>query len=71
MNRSAERVNSVMFAARDKLRQAVQSISADVQSRQYAQENRNQGYFGVFDPKKSSENIALSCGNHCVTKIGR
>lgn len=71
MNRSAERVNSVMFAARDKLRQAVQSISADAQSRQYAQENSTQGYYAVFDPKKTSENIALSCGSHCMMKIGR
>lgn len=70
MNRSADRVNSVMFGARDRLRQDAQSVSTDKFSRHLAKEAKNSGYLATFDPKKSSENIALSCGNHCVMKVG-
>lgn len=70
MNRSTDRVNSVMFAARDRLRQDALSVSTDKFSRHMAKEAKNSGYLATFDPKKSSENIALSCGNHCVMKVG-
>lgn len=71
MNRSAERVTSVMFSARDKLRQdLLSSSSSDEFSRQFAKEAKRHGYLAVFDPKKSSESIALSCGNHSAIKVG-
>jgi hypothetical protein len=70
MNRSADRVTSVMFSARDKLRQDLQSYSKDVYSSQLAKEAKNKGYLAVFDSKKSSDNMVLSCGGHCANKIG-
>jgi hypothetical protein len=70
MNRSAERVNTVMFSARDKLRQEAQSISTDYHSSRIAKEAKMSGHLAVFDMKKSAEQIVLSCGNHCIMKVG-
>ena len=29
------------------------------------------GHLAVFDPKQTSDGLALSCGNHCLAKVGR
>lgn len=71
MNRSLDRVASVMFAARDKLRLEAQSVSRDEYSRLLAEEARLSGQFAVFDPQQSSPGVQLSCGNHCATKVGK
>lgn len=71
MNRSLDRVASVMFAARDRLRLEAQSVSRDEYSRIVAKEAQTSGQFAVFDPKESSPGVALSCGNHCAIKVGK
>ena len=71
MNRSLDRVASVMFAARDRLRLEAQSVSRDEYSRIVAQEAQSSGQFAVFDPKASSSGVALSAGNHCAIKVGK
>jgi len=71
MNRSLDRVASVMFAARDRLRLEAQSVSRDEYSRIVAKEAQSTGQFAVFDPKESSPGVALSCGNHCAIKVGK
>ena len=40
----------------------------DYFSRQVAKDALIYGYTATFDPKKTSDNIALSCGNHCIMK---
>jgi hypothetical protein len=71
MNRAAERVVSVLFAARDKLRLEAQSVSRDEYSRMVAKETQTSGQFAIFDPRQTSNGIALTCGNHCAVKIGK
>jgi hypothetical protein len=71
MNKSMDRVASVMFAARDRLRLEAQSVSRDEYTRMLAMEAQTSGQFAVFDPRQSSPGIALSCGNHCATKVGK
>ena len=71
LHRSSEKVDSVMFAARDKLRLEAQSASRDEYSRKVALKSQNDGQFAVFDPRQASEGIALTCGNHCALKVGK
>lgn len=70
MNRSTERVSSVMFTARDRLRLDELSSSRDELSRSAALEARSRGKYAAFDPQQASEGLALTCGNHCTFKIG-
>lgn len=69
MNRSTERVSSVMFAARDQLRLESLETSNDPHSRTAAKELKSQGRNAVFDPTQSSDGLKLSCGNHCIYKV--
>jgi hypothetical protein len=69
LNRSTERVSSVMFAARDKLRLDELTFSRDELSRQAAIEARDRGKYAALDPSQASEGLALTCGNHCAFKI--
>ena len=71
LQRSTERVDSVMFAARDKLRLEAQSASRDEYSRKAALKAQTDGHIAVFDPRQASDGLALSCGNHCALKVGR
>jgi hypothetical protein len=71
MSKTSERVVSVMFAARDRLRLEAQSISRDEYSRMAAKEAQSSGQLAVFDPNQTSSGIALTCGNHCAIKVGR
>jgi hypothetical protein len=71
MNRASERVASLMFAARDRLRVEALSVSRDEYSRMVATEARTSGQYAVFDPRQSSSGIALTCGNHCAVKTGK
>ena len=70
MSRSAERVVTTMFAARDRLRVEALSVCRDEYSRMVAAEARTCGQYAIFDPKQTSDGIALTCGNHCVKKVG-
>jgi hypothetical protein len=70
LGHSAEIFDSMMFAARDRLRLEAQSASRDEYSRSVALNARNNGQFAIFDSKQTSDNIALGCGGHCVTKVG-
>ena len=71
MNKSLDKVTSVMFGARDRLRLEAASVSRDEYTRMMAIEAQNSGQFAVFDSRKSSPAVALSCGNHCATKVGK
>lgn len=71
MGRASEKVVSVMFAARDRLRLEAQSISRDEYSRKAAREAKSSGQFAVFDFRQTSSGIALTCGSHCAMKVGR
>jgi len=71
MKRSSERVVSVMFAARDRLRLEAQSVSRDEYSRMVAKEAQTSGQFAVFDPRQTSDGVALTCSNHCAIKVGK
>ena len=71
MNRCYERVDSLMFAARDKLRLEAQSASRDAYSRSAALKARTHGQYAVFDSKQASDGLALTCGNHCAMKVGK
>ena len=71
MYRSAERTDTVMFAARDRLRLEAQSASRDEYSRNAALEAQNSGQFAVFDPNMKSDGLALTCGSHCALKVGK
>lgn len=71
MNRASEKVVSVMFAARDRLRLEAQSVSKDEYSRLAANEAKSRGQLATYDPTQASNGIVLSCGNHCVTKVGK
>lgn len=70
MNRASERVVSVIFAARDRLRLEAQSVSRDEFSRMIAKENQSTGQYAIFDPRQTSNGVTLTCGNHCAMKIG-
>jgi hypothetical protein len=71
LHRSSEKVDSVMFAARDRLRLEAQSASRDEYSRKIALKSQNDGQFAIFDPRQASEGISLTCGNHCALKVGK
>jgi len=71
MSYSTERVVSTMFAARDRLRIEAQSVSRDEYSRKAAVEAQTSGQMAVFDPRQTSDGLALTCGNHCALKVGR
>ena len=71
MSHSTERVVSTMFAARDRLRIEAQSASRDEYSRRAAMEAQTSGAMAVFDPRQTSDGLALTCGNHCALKVGR
>jgi hypothetical protein len=71
MNRCYERVDSLMFAARDKLRLEAQSASRDAYSRSAALKARTHGQYAVFDATQASDGLALTCGNHCAMKVGK
>lgn len=71
MNRASERVVSVMFAARDRLRLEAQSVSRDEYSRMAAREAQTRGQYAVFDTRQLSAGIALTCSNHCAVKVGK
>ena len=45
--------------------------TVDYFSRQAAKDALIYGYTATFDPKKTSDNIALSCGNHCIMKVSQ
>ncbi len=71
MNRTAERVASIMFAARDRLRMEALSVSRDEYSRICAKENQSTGQYAIFDPRNVATGINLTCGNHCAMKVGK
>jgi hypothetical protein len=71
MNRASERVVSVLFAARDRLRLEAQSVSRDEFSRLAAREAQSHGQSAIFDSRQISAGIALTCGNHCAVKVGK
>ncbi|RYG60636.1 hypothetical protein EON64_19155, partial [archaeon] len=71
LNKSSERVVSVMFAARDRLRLEAQSVSKDEYSRMLAKEAQTSGQMAVFDPHSTSSGVALTCGQHCAVKVGK
>jgi hypothetical protein len=68
---SSDRVNSMMFLARDQLRMEAQTCSRDPHSRKAAHEARRNGQLAAFDPRQTSDGLALTCGNHCLMKVGR
>lgn len=70
MNQSSEKVEMLIFAARDLLRLEAQSTSRDEYSRNAAKEAQQNGQFAVFDPRQASNGIVLGCGYHCASKIG-
>eukprot|EP01035_Chromulina_nebulosa_P017753 gene17753-23352_t len=70
MNRSTERVSSVMFTARDILRLDSQSYSRDDLTKSLAIESRTKRLFAAFDPKQAAVGLVLTCGNHCIYKSG-
>lgn len=70
ITRSAERTDNVVFAARDSLRLQVQSCSQDPFSRSAAAKAKHHHQFAVFDSTNTSDGLALTCGNHCVMKVG-
>eukprot|EP01036_Dinobryon_divergens_P023202 gene23202-31523_t len=70
MNRTTEKVDSVMFAARDRLRLEAQSVSRDEFSRRAAFAAQSSGQMAIFDPSQTSSGVALTCGNHCAAKVG-
>lgn len=47
-----------------------QSSSRDEYSRKSALEAKSSGHIAVFDPQYTSSGLSLSCGNHCVMKVG-
>lgn len=71
MNRSADRVTSTLFAARDILRMEAQSTSRDEYSRKAAVEAKFAKKMAIFDPSETSDGLALTCGNHCLMKVGK
>lgn len=71
MSRYADRVDTVMFAARDSLRLETQVHSRDELSREAAREAQAMKKFAIFDCLQSSEEMVLSCGNHCVNRVAR
>lgn len=71
MNKNAERVISTIFSARDILRMELLSTSSDETSRRAALEAKNNKKMAVFDPTQTSEGLSLTCGNHCLMKVGK
>ena len=69
LNRSTERVSSVMFAVRDQLRVESLESSGDAHSRAAARALRLQGRNAVFDPTQAADGLKFSCGNHCIYKV--
>lgn len=64
LSRSTEKVNSVIFCVRDKLRLGEQLNSTDEYTRQIAMK----GLIPSFDPLQTSAGMLLMFGNHCITK---
>jgi hypothetical protein len=71
LNRSAEKVDTVMFIARDWLRVQAQSDSVDAHTRTAALKAQTLRRFAVFDSRSCGDGIALSCGNHSAMKVGQ
>jgi hypothetical protein len=72
MSRSSDRVDNVMYIARDKLRLAESYSSDDAICRSVAREAKQSSSNGVaFDPSFVSNGLYLSSGNHCAQKLGR
>jgi hypothetical protein len=71
MLRSAERAESIMYGARDRLQLELLANDKDQLTRARAAELKNRGRLAVFDSDQSAEGLALLCGNHCVIKYGR
>jgi hypothetical protein len=71
MQRHSEKVVSLMFAARDRLRLETLSVSRDGYSRWAAAEARTRGQSAVFDPLHLPAGIVLDCGNHRAVKTGQ
>jgi len=65
ISKLSSQAESVMFVARDRLRQVAQSESRDEFSREIA----SKGLLATFDAEYCSDGIDLLCGNHCAIKV--
>ncbi len=71
LSRSADRVDSVMFAVRDVLRVETQLLSRDAHCRDAARLAEQRQLLACFcsDPTQLPASLLLSCGHHCVHKV--
>jgi len=66
MDRSRDRVDSVVFFVRDKLRLEERRQSHDEKCRSMASQLLSKGKFGVFDPYHTNRALELTAGLHCA-----
>lgn len=71
LSRSFDRVDNVVFVARDKLR--MEALASDVTAAEGVRRGASKlllgGKFGTFDMQHTSPLIRLSYGNHCASKF--
>ena len=71
MSRTSDRVDDVMYTARDKLRLQEAYASNDAISKSIIKEAKYGQNLAAFDPTLVSNGLFLSSGNHCAQKLGR
>jgi hypothetical protein len=69
MTQSYDKVNNVLFTARDVLRAEVRRSTSDDYTKQAASKLLDKGKFGTYDPYHTAQNIRLSDGNHCARRV--
>ncbi len=70
MNHSSILSDDVVYLARARLRLDENLTSEDTTTRVTADFLRRQDRLAVLNPRGTAGNLALSCGQHCATKIG-
>ena len=65
ISKLSSQAESVMFVARDRLRQVALSESRD----EFSRETALKGLLATFDADYCSDGIDLCCGNHCAVKV--
>jgi hypothetical protein len=69
LTKSYDKVNNVLFTARDVLRAEVRRSTSDEITKRSASKLLDKAKFGTYDPYHTAQNIRLSDGNHCARRV--
>lgn len=69
LTKSYDKVNNVLFTARDVLRAEARRSTSDYVATRTASKLLDKGKFGTYDPYHTAQNIRLTDGNHCARRV--